>query len=331
MIIELSGATSGPVRTPYEQIAGGAAGASPRGSTYWRRVQSCAREHLISNILRWEPARRAAALDIGLLFHGCLETYYRAVQLEQQRVFQQSSPGQQAFHFLQRFRDAEGWADFYEMTSRMMDAYLERWRNNNDWEILAVEYTCGWTKETHPDVVSQLGFEITTRLDLLIRNHAYAGSSVVQHGEHKSAHSLDPLTVQGYSQDDQVLGQCFLGRHYLQPERYGLPAYQGAIVNITTKGKEPKCERIPVQPSDAQLAEWAAHKRYWYQQEQTYASASPAYPKNYTQCTRRFGRCQHFDFCRGNPMIDAATLMRADATNDLPPGYRKNPVVPEEG
>lgn len=693
MIIQLDTDLPDAKRAPYEEVAQlGAGGASPRGSTYARRVQSCAREHLLSNVLRWEKLPRAKALDIGLLWHGMLEIYYQAILAEQQGVPQPVSPGQQAFHFLQRFRDAEGWTDFYETCSRMMDAYVERWRHQQDWQLLAVEYTCGWTAETHPELVEQAGFELTTRLDLLIVDHSLRVTPFVRHVEHKclvgstrildaatqktctidelvalnkapvvsswdgddmawrrasvpfaqgtrevlevvtrrgrrlrctgnhpvltphgwveagrlerkskiavalgrmyesaptpcadlcallgymlgdgamtrrsfgkndlgvvedfcrrleridpagryscavydgrpqvrvstkhhlwrslaawglgtcraaekfipaevmdyglsglraliaglwstdgcidlqvdralrhrtpfkkpriiyatrsqqlavdlhevlrragydsslkqssveyngerraywtvqvvgdsrlhfiedvragilpisrsypvehlaeieallrardatsarapivwdsvetvlavgrepvwdlsvpgthsfvadgfvvhnSAHSLDALTVQGYSQDDQVLGQCFLGRYWVDWQREGYPAYLGALVNITTKAKAPKCERLPVQPSDAQLLEWAGSKRYWHKQAETYAA--DGYPKNYTQCTRRFGRCSHFDFCRGNPLIDAATLVRADEANDLPPGYRKNVAVPEEG
>lgn len=325
MIIQID--MEGPDRAPYEEIAQmGAGGASPRGSTFWKRAQSCPREHLLSNVLRWEKTPRARALDIGLLWHGILETYYRAVHLEQQGVWQEVSPGQQAFRFLQRFRDEEGWGEFYETCSRMMDRYLERWRDNQDWQILGVEVTLGWTAETHPGWVRQLGFEITTRLDLLVIDWSLRGQPFTRHVEHKSSHSLDPLTVQGYNQDDQVLGQCFLARYAI--DYTNLPPYLGALVNITTKGKEPKCERVPVQPSDQALQAWAEAKRDAYRELARFAERG--YPKNYTQCTRRFGRCQHFDLCRANPLVDAATLLRADEEGALPTGYRKNETLPEE-
>ena len=258
-----------------------------------------------------------------------LEVYYQQVLERQQGRPIPELPATAAYRFLQRFRDAEGWRSFYERASTMLEVYLDRWRHADDyWQILAVEYTCGWTAATHPQLVAQAGFELTTRLDLLVVDHTVPTAPLTRHIEHKSAHSLDVTTVMGYSQDDQVLGQCFLGRYWVDWQAAGYPPYGGAIVNITTKAKAPKCERLPVQPSDAQLAEWALSKRYWYELEKTYAAAG--YPRNYTQCTRRFGRCAHFDLCRGNPLVDAQQLVAADAAGDLPPNYRRGGGLPED-
>ena len=186
-----------PPREPYEVVAGlGATGASARGSTYARRVQSCAREHLISNLLRWEPIRRPEPLDFGLLWHGMLEVYYQQVLERQQGRPIPELPATAAYRFLQRFRDAEGWRSFYERASTMLEVYLDRWRHADDyWQILAVEYTCGWTAATHPQLVAQAGFELTTRLDLLVVDHTVPTAPLTRHIEHKSAHSLDVTTV----------------------------------------------------------------------------------------------------------------------------------------
>lgn len=312
-------------RATYEEVAGlGPQGASPRGSTYWRRVQMCPREHLLANELHWEKTPRAEPLDIGLLWHGVLEHYYLGVQALQQGQWRPTTPEQDAFAFLQRFVDAPGWGAFYDTVSRMLEAYLVRWRHNTDWEILAVEWTTGWTAESHPELARYMGFENTTRLDLLIRDHSLR--PVIRHVEHKSSRSLDPLTVQGYAQDDQVLGQCFLARYFID---WGDELYLGAIVNITTKAKYPLCERLPVQPSDEQLQAWADSKRFWASFRDQYETF--AYPKNYATCTRRFGRCQFFDLCRYNPTDTPVTLRRRHELDELPAGFRKGhgPVLDE--
>jgi len=306
-------------RKVYEEVVGlPAQGASPRGSTYYRRLQLCPREHLLANKVHWERLPRADALDIGLLWHGCKETYRKSLMAIQNGHYRPSTPEQDAFYFLQRFRDAKGWDAFYDCVSRMLEAYFTRWQSHNEWHYIAVEWSCGWTKASHPEIVAQLGFEITTRLDAVVIDHSFA--PVVRHIETKSARALDPVTVQGYGQDDQILGQAFLAKHAVDWQALGYPPYVGGIVDITTKAKEPKCERLPVAPDSDQLGAWMQSKRYWYWQEQQYEAYG--YPKNYANCTRRFGRCQFFDYCRGYPTEDLVQIRTRTAKDDLPFGYQ---------
>lgn len=308
-------------RAIYEEVVGkGPQGASPRGSTYWRRVHLCAHEHGIANELQWEKLPRADALDTGLLWHGCLETYYLALMALQRGERRQHTPEQEAFWFLEKFAKAKGWDNFYEKVSRMLDAYFTRWRDNNDWEILAVEYSVGWTHATDPVQTARIGFEYTTRLDMVVVDHSLVPAT--KHVEHKSASRLDALTVQGYGQDDQVLGQCFI-THQIPWRENGYPPYVGALVNITTKQKVPLCERVPVSPGPEQLASWAAAKRHFAWQSTQYAAWG--HPKNYANCTRRFGRCQFFQLCRTRPEESLVHLRRRDevGAEALPFGFRK--------
>lgn len=309
-------------RMPYEDVLAlgpGESGASPRGSTYWGRVQHCPREHLLANVLKWSRRVRAKALDWGLLWHGCLESYYKAVLAHQQGRPLDKVPERYAFEFLQLFRDAEGWDEVYAGVTRMLDAYFERWKaDRNAWEILAVEYTCGWTAQTRPDLVQQLGFEQTTRLDLVIRD--WTLRPVVRHVEHKSASALDPQTILGYAQDDQVLGQCYLARFGTNWAALGAhEPYMGALVNVTTKAQSPRCERLPVQPSDTALGAWADSKRYWAWQRDQYEVLG--YPRNYVSCTRRYGRCEFYEACRQYPEDTVVTLRAKNAAGDLPANY----------
>jgi hypothetical protein len=238
----------------------------------------------------------------------------------QRGQYRPQTPEQEAFVFLEKFAGAKGWGTFYETVSRMLDAYFTRWRNNNDWEILAVEYSAGWTHATNPVQTARIGFEYTTRLDMVVVDHSLLPA--VKHVEHKSAGRLDVLTVQGYGQDDQVLGQCFIAQQ-IPWQANGFPPYVGALVNITTKQKTPLCERVPVSPAPEQLASWAQAKRFWSWQSQQYDAW--AYPKNYANCTRRFGRCQFFQLCRSHPEEALVQLRMRDKIGEaaMPFGYRK--------
>ena len=320
-LVEVSLELPPDARAIYEDVVGkGPQGASPRGSTYWRRVHSCAHEHGLANELKWERLPRADALDTGLLWHGCLETYYLALQALQRGERRPQTPEQEAFWFLEKFSKAKGWENFYEKVSRMLDAYFTRWRDNNDWEILAVEYSAGWMRATDPVQTERMGFEYTCRFDMIVIDHSFM--PVVRHIESKSASRLDAIMVQGYGQDDQVLGQCFIA-HQIPWRENGFPPYVGALVNITTKGKTPLCERVPVSPQPAQLESWRQAKRFWSWQASQYAAWE--FPKNYANCTRRFGRCQFFQLCRTQPEETLITLRRRDEIGEsaMPFGYRK--------
>lgn len=311
-------------RTPYEDVIDVKGGPSPRGSTWWRRAQSCAREDFLANELRWEAIPRARALDTGLLWHGVLEEFYNAKRAIQQGTVLKKTPERIAFEFLQQFRDADGWLSIYELIGRMFDAYLERWRQRDDQlEIIGVEITLGFTRETHPEIFARFGFESTTRLDALVVDHSY--SPVTRHLEHKSASALDPQTLLAYAQDDQLLGQTYLGNYFIDWTALGYPPYVGAIVNVTSKTKSPKCERLPIAPSDDQLTAWAEHKQYWQWQRSQYEALG--WPRNYVNCTRRYGRCQFYDVCRQYPKDDVVTLRRKDGLGDLPPNIEKREKV----
>lgn len=305
-------------RVPFEDVCEFEnVGASPHGSTFWRRLQSCPREHLLANLLHWDPVPRALALDIGLLWHACLEGYYRQVQGEQRGQRFPKSADRRAFEFLQPYRDAEGWAEHFETVSRMLDHYFTRWEHRDRyWEILDVECMLGLNEAWQRHV----GFPYTTRLDLLIKD--WTGAVVVgRHVEHKSTWMLESSVLQGWTQDDQVLGQIFLAEQCVDWRALGV-VYGGCIVNLTTKQKEPKSERLPVQPSPEQIRSWVAHKRFWQQYRLGLESAG-CFPKNYTQCMRRFGACAFMDYCRFFPGEELTQIRRRHEQDDLPQGFRK--------
>lgn len=320
-------------RVPFEDVLPGKnGGASPRGSTYWGRVQSCPREHLLGNLMRWEPVPRAHALDFGLLWHHLLESYYTTLQLNQRGVQTPFTPDRVAFSALQPFRDPPGWGEIYEKTSVMLDGYLTRWRNADQYlEILGVETQLG--VDPQGNFFQLDGFPQTSRLDGVVKD--WSGQAPVgRHLEHKSAWRMETNLLVGYSQDDQVLGQCYLGHQLIDWRKYGV-YYAGALVNITTKTKDPSNERVPVNPSYEQLHEFVRSKRYWHRYAQMLERGDEPeeeqFPKNFTKCVRRYGRCGYFDYCRNHPTDTLVQIRKRDASNDLPQGFRKRDFIPEEG
>ncbi len=333
-------------RIPFDLVLpGGNKGASPRGSTYWRRVQSCPREHLLGTLLRWDPTPRAHALDFGLLWHHCLEAASRVIQLNQNGIHTPSSPERAAFDALQPFRDPPGWPEIYEKIGRMLDSYFTRWQGVQQyWQILGVETTLGVAPNGSFYDVD--GFPYTSRLDMVIIDHSGV-TPVGRSVERKSAWRLEPNLLTGYGQDDQVVGQIYLAERLIDWRALGV-YYAGAIIDITTKTKDPSNERVPVYPPQPQVKSWARHKKWWHDFTRFHIEGDPAlqgapaidtlydepyvddlFPKNYTQCIRRFGRCAFFNFCRERPDENLVQIRRRHETNDLPERFRKLDVVPE--
>jgi len=306
-------------RAPEEVLGLEWSSPSARGSTYWRRVQQCAREHMLANEVRLAPKRRSDPLDVGLVWHYALEAYYRGIQLHQQGQSLDVAPDVAAFKVLQPFAGEPGWGKFHDQLSKMLDSYLDTYHGKDRWEILAVEETL----EIGIDV--GYGFEYSSRFDLWVVDHSLR-QRATRHVEHKSASSLDGNTISGYLLDQQILGQIWLAEKCLDHEAYADAPYLGAYVNITTKpraesGKTsiPQHVRIPVSPSEQQLLEWENAMRYWYAQREF--AGQHGNPPNYGLCVRRYGRCAFFNLCQARPALDGLVELRATKA-DLPEGYR---------
>lgn len=276
----------------------------------------CPREHLICNELGWLPETRGDALDHGLVWHYALEAYYRALQ-----NYQQAGTGtlvdceKAAFELLECFSSEPGYEEIYDISSLMLNQYLQRFSRSDaeEWEVVGVEV--GLVPASV--VLECFGFEYSTRLDLLIIDRSI-DDEILRIVEHKSAARLDPTTISGYTHDLQTLGQIWLAENFLDFEHY--PPFLGSLVNVTTKSKkQPLCERLPVQPSVDQLACFEDTMRYWNHVLEFYRGTR--YRKNYGLCTRRYGRCPNFDLCRSMPDATADDLVRMHKEDDIPPGF----------
>lgn len=319
-IIETAVGNVQVARVPPEQVLGlPESGASSRGSTFWRRVLTCPREHFLANKLKWAPKQRSKPLDFGLVWHHLLETYYGAIQRQQQKTAAASEedPTTQAFRELEKFSNADGWDEGYETMTRMLTSYFELYDKDdrNKWEIVGIENLL----EVGLDAGT--GFEYSSRLDLTIVDHSY-NDRVLRHVEHKSASTLDANTVSGYTQDLQVLGQVWL--QTTVPSALDLP-YLGAVVNISTKAKTTKHGRFPAQPSEAQLEAWAASMQFW--QRYAWMLESQNFPQNTAHCVRKYGRCSYFDLCQSQPSAGPEQLVQITKKHlagegPLAPGFK---------
>ena len=73
----------------------------------------------------------------------------------------------------------------------------------------------------------------------------------------------------------------------------------------------------------AGLTSWAEAKRFFAWQSGQFAAWGN--PKNYANCTRRFGRCQFFQLCRTQPGESLVHLRKRDELGPeaMPFGFRK--------
>lgn len=295
---------------------------SSRGSTFWRRLQQCPREHFLANVVQFAPIRRSDPLDVGLVWHYALEEYYKRVQLQQQKQPIDEAPDTAAFKIVNAFAHEPGWTEHYSKLVRMLDSYFDKFHatESKEWEILAVEETLMVGAEVG------YGFEYSTRLDLVVIDHAFR-QRATRIIEHKSASRLDHNTITGYLLDQQVLGQIWLAEVGLDHEAY--PPFMGSYVNVTTKptaesgkGALPEHVRLPVAPSTPMLAGWEDAMRYWQRQRDAIETEGE-YPRNHALCKRTFGRCPFFNLCQGSPELGAKDFVQLRKKNAEPPeGYR---------
>lgn len=296
-------------------------GASPVGSSYWKKILQCPREHYLGNIvqLRLRPSKDLAvetgtpsfkeALDVGSLYHLALQTYYEAIYMQQHKQVLSAAPETLAFDVLRPFVSEPGYGETYETVERLLDAYFNKYRNDlQQWEVLAVEVTMAC------DPV-ETGFPWSARFDLVVVDHAVSkGATFVI--EHKTSGNLDKVTIQGYTQDLQVMGQIWLWSKEVDLSSY--PPFLGAQVNLISKAKDVKLLRVPVSPTPAALQNWEDSQRKFYALSHLYESMG--YPQNFAACTRRYGHCEYFDVCRYHTdfsLSQLATLKNLDSETDI--------------
>ncbi len=151
------------IHVPLEQVQGKRrraeevlglpeSGPSARGSTYWRRLLGCPREHFLANVLGWVPVDRTDPLEFGLIWHWALEELYRGLaEAQKGESLGAESPEVRAWRKVKPFDGEPGYEEGWVKLSNMLDSYLARWYalDSQQWEIEAIEERY-WRGESHP-------------------------------------------------------------------------------------------------------------------------------------------------------------------------------------
>lgn len=300
-----------PDRRGYDEVlnlrdAGGnliRSSSSPRGSTYWKRLRRCPREHALyhGGLRRAYPM--SEHLTVGLLIHRALEHYYGWMQ---QWGHEGSGPEQAAWLSIKNFATEPGYEQTWQLVQKMLAGYFERYRDSDaKWKIWAVEETVSYFDGT---------LEWTGRLDGLIERD---GALFIL--EHKSAKAITGDLLSGYQMDMQMLGYVWLFKHVIDASK--LPPLAGIIVNLLTKHATPRYERVEVCPSRYHLAEFEKSQREWIRvRDESFSKLG--WPKALGNCTgasRYFTTCDYFDLCHGQPDVPLERLLR----EELPYGFTR--------
>lgn len=285
----------------YEVLEVENTGASKRGSTFWKSLLACPREHALTHEARLQPRYVGDPLTLGWAWHHVLETYYRGLQA--------SPPVAEiadAYAVINTLIEHPDYQAFGTKLNAMFDAYLDTYEPFDKWRIVAVEENLEYSGM----------FDYSARLDLVVEDQDRGGLWIV---EHKSARLLSAELLDNYQLDMQILGQVWLMRHCVDASQY--PQFKGVRINITTTGtKTPQCARTEVYPSDAHLAAFERSMRGLVELRKT--AAKQLWPQYLGHCagySRGYGRCGFFDVCHNFPEIS----VNAWKTADLPPTYAR--------
>jgi len=282
-----------PTRRRVDDVLGIEGGASAAGSSYWKRIRRCPREHALAQILVKDGAG-SENLDLGLLFHHGMENYYDMIATSPTDV---GLAEQACWESLQAFESEEGYEKTYPEVERLLAAYFDHYRGHDQWRIIAVEETLEYAG----------AFRYTARIDLIVEING--GMWVV---EHKTARSISADLLSGYQMDIQILGQVWLLQQCVDLDKY--PPLKGVLVNIVSKHKPPRFERIEVMPSRHHLAEFEKSMLAWSAIANTYERLD--YPKALGNCTgpaQYFRVCDFYDICHGHPLETVDDTMACDA------------------
>lgn len=314
-----SGVAVKPRRPAHEVLRVAEGSGSSAGSTFWKSLFSCPREHALRTEVGLRPLVTADNLTVGWLFHMALEEFYRAIQ-RYQSTRSVKKDGEQDFYFgglvaaqkaawdaVNPIADEEGYVDTWEELQRILAAYIDTYWGHDKWQILAVEENLEYHDE----------FSYTARLDLVIIDAS--DGPYVKVVEHKTAKIIGASLLQGYDMDLQILGQLWLMETCVDLHSLGAP-FGGVMINITSKHKTPQFTRKEVLPSAAHLRSFEDSVREWHGARRYHASRG--WPKALGHCSgfaRGYSRCAFFDVCSGYPNHTVADWMEQEP----PLGFKK--------
>lgn len=289
-----------PERPKLEQLGLPNPGPSSRGSTYYKKLLACPREHALYAEVGLRPQVLSEALTIGVLFHQALQEYYM-VGFDYQREHLATNTKRTddfywawhkegmraAYAVVDKIAGQPDYEKEYKKLMDLLDAYFQQYHRQDRWEILAVEETLEWHGK----------FVYTSRLDLIVFDRAQGGMFIV---EHKTASSLGDDLLDSYEMDWQVLGQVWLFNRCVDLSKY--PPFLGVYINLITKHTEPRMVRFPVNPSPAHLRDFERNFTHWLHMRR--AAAQAGWPKSLGACSgyaRGYAKCDYYSLCQAFP------------------------------
>lgn len=290
-------------RRPLREVLGmPESSGSAWGSTFYKAQTTCFRAARLRQLGVRKIGAKTDGLDFGDAFHLVLEAYYRG----RQAGLDWRAAVANAWKVLDPIRDEPGYGEIRDALEVSLTSYFE-FAMHDRWSVVAVEEELTY---------QGLSFDYSARLDLVVIDEEDGGMWIV---EHKSAKVITADMTQGYLLDLQTLGQIWLLRKCVDLSQY--PEFKGVIVNITSKQKTPKHERVRVRATDAHLHE--LEKSLVARKLLNEYAAELGYPKMLGNCSgaaQYFKSCAYFDICHGRPDFDIAGVDKL-LPHDLPYGF----------
>jgi hypothetical protein len=327
-------------------------GGSPYGSTTYKRSRLCPFEDALVTIAKLRPQRNKEALDVGWIVHQAWEAYYAHIKTHQdalgvpperedksawEHYFYGAEPEAEkaGLAVLAEFENEPGYLSTSETAARTFQGYCENWRRRDTWRILAVEETLVIERpiarafeltDQDGDRVRYDTWRYSARLDLVIERWDTKIPSlwVV---EHKTAKMISEDLLHGYQLDMQILGQVWLMQNCVDLSTYA--PYKGVIVNIATKHKTPRFERLEVAPSNDHLLEFEHSTIQWGLMRELFRAAG--HPRALGACSgalRGYSKCAYYELCHSRPTWTIDDWVRETPIDGF---YRDDRLYQEEG
>lgn len=221
------------------------------------------------------PQGDREALAIGTLIHTFLAIYYTRMispgyPLTPELVRDQALMKAKPEHVHESWRVFLNYALFYQREEIMP---------------LAIEYNLQDPRTGESCRYDLIAYFPTTIGDRL------AGTYNI---EHKSTSRFDDASLDGWSNDGEILGQTMLWKRLGLHNKFG--ELRGTIVNLLGKQKEPQLHRTTIGPNSWQVGQHEKDLRVWGAQMQ-HAVATGNFPRARSGCIGRWGKCDLWDHC----------------------------------
>ena len=332
-------------RRPAHVVLGVEGGGSRFGSTRYKTRRLCPFEDGLVTVARLRPTRGKEPLELGWIVHQGWEAYHGTIAAAQATYSEVPKKGSARNEFfwgalreaenaaldtIDAFKVEPGYAATYDDASRIVSAYVDRYRREDMWHVLSVEETLEYEEELPEPIVllnedgsealRMTHFQYSARLDRVYVDYQ-PGMFGLYLGEGKTAKILNEDLIHGYQQDMQILGQQWLFQHCVDQEAY--PPFKGVVVDIAGKSKTPKFERVHCIGSPYHLAAFEDSTRRWALANLFLGELG--YPKSLGSCAgalRGYSRCTYYDLCHAYPELsieDFSTMAPPDGF------YREDP------